>query len=301
MPNSHDPHILICPLPQYGLLSIKSADNLKFLQGQFTCDLREVTQAQWRYGALCTNKGRMISNFLLVEAAPNHHLVRLQRSTLDAVQSTLKKFAPFYKGTLEDVTATRIPVGISGTNSADFIKQQWGVLPDTNGAVCQNEAGIVIRLSDMRFECWLNASTAAPATNSPAAHWDLMNIRAGLGEVSGASIEAWTPHMLNLQATGAVNFKKGCYTGQEIVARTEYRGQQKRAMYRISGSGVVPAPATRLLDGDHEAGEIVLSAPVNDGWEALAVIGESHLENPLTCHSEHLTILTLPYAFKKPA
>lgn len=298
-PAQHDTHI--CPLPQYGLLSIASADNLKFLQGQFTCDLREVTAEQWRYGALCTNKGRMVSNFVLAEAAKNHHLLRLQRSTLTAVQETLKKFAPFYKGTLHDATLDYQLIGINGPDSASRVKALFGQLPAGNGHVVCNDTGLLLQLSESRFECWLRAALPAPQTNSAATHWDLLNIRAGLGEVCGTTIEEWTPHMLNLQLTGAVNFKKGCYTGQEIVARTEYRGHQKRAMYRISGEGAVPSPAEKILDGTQEAGEIVMSAPTGTGWEALAVLGDGHLEKPLTCGNRSIAVLTLPYPIKKSA
>ena len=307
-------NITLSQLSQYGLLSVTSTDNLKFLQGQLTCDVKEVANEQWRYGALCTNKGRMISNFLLAQVAPNQHVLRMQGSTVEAVLTTLKKFAPFYKGALHDVSADYRLIGLSsnGTETAlnDLIKTIFAnILPATDN-IKTTEAFTLIQLAPQRYECWIKKAWAEKiwqqlsslATVVDESQWTLQNIRAGLGEVCNATIEAWTPHMLNLQAIGAINFKKGCYTGQEIVARTEYRGQQKRAMYRITGNGAVPETGAAVLDDEQPAGEIVMAAQSNqDQWEALAVISDTHLDKTLECKDQTLQLLSLPYSFRKPA
>lgn len=304
MPNITPADITFCQLTQYSLLSVSSADNLKFLQGQFTCDVREVSGQQWRYGALCTSKGRMIGNFLLAAPTAGQHILRLPTSTFDAVSATLKKFAPFYKGTLTAMTADYALVGLAGKSCAEFISNIFAAAPpESNGSVVTDDA-VIIRLEAERYECWIKQPAfpayrkklLAIATEQPASVWDLLNIRSGLGEVRGTTIEEWTPHMLNLQAIGAINFKKGCYTGQEIVARTEYRGQQKRAMYRVQGSGSPPDAGITILDGEQNAGEMVIaSASGNGQWEALAVISEQHLDKPLHCQDSTLQLLDLPY------
>lgn len=310
MPNPDFADTFICRLPQYGLLSVQSADNLKFLQGQLTCDVREVSAETWRYGALCTNKGRMISNFLLLQAATQQHLLRLPRSTLATTGEVLKKFAPFYKGTIQDVSAEYMPIGIAGPQSAARVAEVFSVSLPAGHQLDIGSAAIVIKLDEQRYECWVKTSHAETCWKQLAERarcagetsWDLLNIRAGLGEVREATVEAWTPHMLNLQAIGAVNFKKGCYTGQEIVARTEYRGQQKRAMYRIAGSGNVPAAGSLLMDNDTNAGEIVIASALDaEHWEALAVISDPHPGNPLLCEQGAVQWLTLPYSFRKTA
>ncbi len=307
MPNT-SPATFVYRLPHYGLLSVSSADNLKFLQGQVTCDVREVSAEQWRYGALCTNKGRMISNFLLAQLSPQQHVLRLHRSTLESVQDTLKKFAPFYKGVLADVTADYVLLGIAGKDSESLVQSVFSVPSSWINTVATSELGCVIKLDQERYECWVKADKAdtcwdkliSSVASLSEQDWDLLNIRAGLGEVRQETIEAWTPHMLNLQVVGAVNFKKGCYTGQEIVARTEYRGQQKRAMYRVQGQGMIPKPGTTIMDGEHSAGEIVMASSCGDRhWEALAVIGDSHLENPLFCQQESIQLLNLPYSLHR--
>jgi len=310
MPNIATTDIIFCRLTAYGLLSVSSADNLKFLQGQFTCDIREVSDRQWRYGALCTSKGRMIGNFLLAAPTAGQHVLRLPTSTLDAVSATLKKFAPFYKGTLASITADYVLIGLAGAGSNEVIRQVFSTVPaEANGIVVTADA-VVMRIDEQRYECWIKQSVfpayceklLATATEQPASVWDLWNIRSGLGEVRGATIEEWTPHMLNLQAIGAINFKKGCYTGQEIVARTEYRGQQKRAMYRVQGSGPVPEAGNAIMDSEQSAGEIVMASATGHGqWEALAVINDQHLDKPLHCQQALLQLLDLPYTPGKKA
>lgn len=304
MPNITPADITTCRLTQYGLLSVNSADNLKFLQGQFTCDVREVSGQQWRYGALCTSKGRMISNFLLTAPTADQHILRLAISTLDAVNATLKKFAPFYKGTLTDITSEYALIGLAGPSCAEFIREVFAATPTEPNGMAVTEDAVIIRLDSQRYECWIKSSRfdlyreklAAGSTEKNEHFWDLLNIRSGLGEVRGPTIEEWTPHMLNLQAVGAINFKKGCYTGQEIVARTEYRGQQKRAMYRIQGSGFAPDEGVAIQDGEQSAGEIVMASASDDSqWEALAVINEQHLDKTLRCQQSTVQLLDLPY------
>jgi len=312
MPNVQD-KITLSRLSQYGLLSVVSNDNLKFLQGQLTCDIKEVSAEQWRYGALCTNKGRMISNFLLTQVAPNQHLLRMHASTIEAVATTLKKFAPFYKGTVTDSTNDYVILGLatSDANSAldPLLQTVFANDFSATNTVNTTEQFTLVKLDAQRYECWIKKECAEKVwqqlssltTVIDESQWTLMNIRAGLGEVRQSTIEEWTPHMLNLQAVGAVNFKKGCYTGQEIVARTEYRGQQKRAMYRISGHGSTPDTASTIIDDEQPAGEIVMTAPVNENqWEGLAVISDPHLDKSLQCNGQVLQILSLPYPFRKP-
>jgi folate-binding protein YgfZ len=274
--------------------------------------VKEVTVEQWRYGALCTNKGRMISNFLLTQVAANQHLLRMHAATIEAVVTTLKKFAPFYKGTVTDHTSDYVMMGLAsagaGTALDSLLQTVFANTPLDINSAKTTEQFTLIKLDAHRCECWIKKESAEKVwqqlssltTVVDESQWTLMNIRAGLGEVRKPTIEAWTPHMLNLQAVGAINFKKGCYTGQEIVARTEYRGQQKRAMYCVSGTGVAPETAAAILDGEQQAGEIVMAAPThNHAWEALAVIADPHLDKPLQCNGQALQLLSLPYPFRK--
>jgi folate-binding protein YgfZ len=292
----------------HGLLQVQSTDNLKFLQGQFTCDVKEVTPQQWRYGALCTHQGRVIANFLLLQAADNQHILRVSTDTLGALQETLNKFAPFYRATLSNRVNDFVLLGLQGPQAAALTRQVFQQVPDVGNVVqTVTISATIVCLAEQRFECWIKNEAlvglwpqlVAQAKPTGCAYWQLLNIRAGLGEVRQSTIEAWTPHMLNLQSIGAISFKKGCYTGQEIVARTEYRGHQKRAMYRISGTGHAPDPAAPVMAGEHSAGEIVLASPSGEQqWEGLAVLAETHLDRPLSCNHQPIQQLNLPYAVK---
>jgi folate-binding protein YgfZ len=290
----------------HSLLQVQSVDNLKFLQGQFTCDLKEINLQQWRYGALCTHQGRVIANFLLLQVADNQHILRVSTGTLGALQDTLEKFAPFYRATLSNRVNDFVLLGLHGPQAAALVEQVFRQVPDVGNAL-QTASATVVRLAEQRFECWIKNEALATlwpqllahATPTGCTFWQLLNIRAGLGEVRQPTIETWTPHMLNLQSIGAISFKKGCYTGQEIVARTEYRGHQKRAMYRVCGLGAAPEPAAPVMAGEHSAGEIVLaSASGTQQWEGLAVLAETHLDRPLSCNHQPIQQLDLPYAVK---
>jgi len=306
-------NITVSRLASRGLLSVSSNDNLKFLQGQLTCDLKEVTTEQWRYGALCTNKGRMISNFLLAQVADNQHLLCMHGSTIDAVLTTLKKFAPFYKGAVVDCTHDYVIIGLatSGTETDlnNLLQTIFTTSLPANHSAKTTGQFTLVKLDTHRYECWVKKEFEEhiwPALTNHAtvvdeSQWELINIRAGLGEVRKPTIEEWTPHMLNLQTVGAISFKKGCYTGQEIVARTEYRGQQKRAMYRIAGSGTAPATGSPLTEGEQNIGEIVMAQTTGDKqWEALAVLSDKQLEGAtILCAGSTIQILDLPYPIRK--
>jgi len=306
--------LAVSVLDQQNLLQVCSQDNLKFLQGQLTCDVREVTAEQWRYGALCTPKGRMVANFLLAQPEENRHLISLPTSATEALQNTLGKFAPFYKGTVEDVSTHYLMLGLSGARLPGILKEVFNLSPGDSNSAFHQDAFSIASIGEQQALCWLKAenakeylSTLLPqATLTSQSYWNLLNIQAGLGQVEGSTSEEWTPHMLNLQVTGAISFTKGCYTGQEIVARTEYKGQQKKAMYRIEGkleATGAPQAGTPLLSEGKKAGEIVMAeASTEQTWEALAVLSEKQLDNTLSIEElggSPITVLTLPYSLEK--
>ncbi len=129
-----------------------------------------------------------------------------------------------------------------------------------------------------------------PAVDGDLSAWRSANLRAGVAEIGRAQSEEFTPHMLNLDLIDAVSFDKGCYTGQEIVARTHYRGSSKRRMYRFRCDGAV-GPGDELLDGNTKAGTVVNS--LND--ELLAVVSRARLRDTLTIGSATATLKRLPY------
>jgi folate-binding protein YgfZ len=149
---------------------------------------------------------------------------------------------------------------------------------------------IAIRVSPARAELWVRAEQADDIRNLLAAQlpegslndWLLGQIRAGIGQVFGQTREEFIPQMINLQAVGGVSFKKGCYTGQEIVARMQYLGKLKRRLYRLTlEDNDVPEPGIELFSPVHasSAGNVVLAARTGSGVELLAVLQADAVEN----------------------
>lgn len=155
--------------------------------------------------------------------------------------------------------------------------------------------GVVKRLTMFRFRSKVDFSIDELGDDDPSfdgdlTSWRLKNLRAGIAEISSAQSEEFTPHMLNLDLIDAVSFDKGCYTGQEIVARTYYRGSSKRRMYRFSCDGEV-RPGDDVLDGETKAGTVVNSL---DG-EVLAVVSSSRLRDGMNIGGATTTLERLPY------
>lgn len=299
----------------YGVLAIDGIDSAKFLQGQLTCNVQDITPQQAKPGAHCTHKGRMVANFQLLQYSEQHYLFVLPQETLGALQKSLAKYIVFSKAKLRDASAEFSIVGISGTQATIATAALLGTTPDqlttAQYAQCTTEKGIAICMNteQPRYLCLLPTTSAeqllqalpASAISTDCHYWHWLDIRDGMGNVRAQTIEEFIPQMLNLQQLDGISFTKGCYTGQEIVARMQYRGILKKAMYRIAGSGNAPLPNTALHQADHEQaiGHIVMAENINtDQWQALAVINHDAANQPmlLSGHAQPATTLPLPYA-----
>ncbi|MGZ0785020.1 CAF17-like 4Fe-4S cluster assembly/insertion protein YgfZ [Pseudomonas saponiphila] len=296
-----------CPLSHEGVLAVRGPDASKFLQGQLTCNLNYLSDSQSSLGARCNQKGRMQSSFrILVQG--DGCLLAMASELLEPQLADLKKYAVFSKAKLSDESANWVRFGLAG---GDATLSGLGLeLPQEDGAVVRSDDLIAIRVSSDRAELWAPAEQAEHLARQLAAQlpegelnqWLLGQIRAGLGQVMAQTRELFIPQMLNLQAVGGVSFKKGCYTGQEIVARMQYLGKLKRRLYRLAlPTGELPVPGTPLFSPTHGSaiGEVVLAARATDQVELLAVLqaeavedGNLHL-GALEGPSLHL--LDLPY------
>ena len=271
-----------CPLTHEGILAVRGPDAGKFLQGQITCNITYLGSSGSSLGARCTPKGRMLSSFRIVSVADGF-LLAMDQELLAAQLADLQKYAVFSKAKLGDESGAWVRYGLSGGEAA---LQALGLELATDAdSVATSESLLAIRLSDGRAELWTPAEQAESIRQQlseqlPQAtlnDWLLAQIRAGIGQVTGATRELFIPQMLNLQAVGGVSFKKGCYTGQEIVARMQYLGKLKRRLYRLTGAATdLPLPGTELFSPVHRSavGEVVLAAPSANGVELLAVLQE---------------------------
>lgn len=298
-----------CVLSHEGVLAVRGADASKFLQGQLTCNLNYLNDHRSSLGARCTPKGRMQSSFRILPEGDGYVLA-MDRALVQPQLADLTKFAAFSKSKLFDESEAWVRFGLRGGDDALI---SLGLdLPAVADEVVAAHELIAVRLSDGRSELWVRASEAESLQSRLAAQlpqvglnvWLLAQIRAGVGQVVAQTRESFIPQMINLQALGGVSFKKGCYTGQEIVARMQYLGKLKRRLHRLaaeSESAEVPAPGLELYSPVHgsSVGEIVLAATADKGVELLAVLQEdAAADGRLFLGSPDglpLTLLPLPY------
>ena len=275
-------------LPDYGLLRLEGERAREFLHGQATCDLLEAEAAALIGGACCTPKGRVVANFLLfadAQAPPRLHL-RLRASMREPLSDFLQVYAKFSRTRLE--IADWLGLGVAGSALA-------ALNPPPPGRCEWRGEAALLRLDETRLECWGPAAAVeALAAEMPAtldeADWALLGVRAGRADLRPEGGEKYLPQMLNMDALGEVSFDKGCYTGQEVVARAQHRGAVKRRMYRLDCAA---APGAAVEAGGKSVGEVVAGG----GGECLAVLSRAEAEGAaLRVAGADATPLALPYA-----
>jgi folate-binding protein YgfZ len=296
-----------CTLSHEGVLAVRGADAGKFLQGQLTCNLNYLSDTQASLGARCTQKGRMQSSFRILLQGDGV-LMAMATELLEPQLADLKKYAVFSKSKLTDESAAWVRFGVDHGDAA--LGSLGLALPADTDSVARHDQLIAIRVSPDRAELWVSADQADVVKGQLSAllaegdlnQWLLGQIRAGIGQVMPGTRELFIPQMLNLQAVGGVSFKKGCYTGQEIVARMQYLGKLKRRLYRLKlDASALPEPGTPLFSPTHGSsiGEVVIAARAEQNIELLAVLqaeaadgGDIRLG---TLEGPALHLLDLPY------
>jgi len=233
-------HTYFCPLDHFGSVGLTGQDAQKFLQGQITCDVNEVTKSKGQAGAYCTPKGNVIANFDLV-THKDTLLLHMPRSMVATMQQAMAKYIVFSKAKLYDASSDWCRFVVWGDHAAACIKATFGLVPDTRLGAIQNEDCLVWsnNTDNNEFVVYCRptakvgviASLEQGASLAEISGWDARQINQGLIYVTPDISDSYVPQMLNLQATGAINFKKGCYTGQEVVARMQYLGKLKRHIF----------------------------------------------------------------------
>ncbi|MEC4749983.1 folate-binding protein [Methylomicrobium sp. Wu6] len=297
------PHIY--PISHLGVLSVSGKDAAKLLQGQATCNVFEVTETQARTGAFCNPKGRAIATFLLAKQADDYLLV-LPLELLEPVKNRLQKYVLRSDIRLTDRSDDLCLLGISGNEP----------VAERRFATCRNEGGVTISLgsspprtltiadTEHAITLWSEHLTEKGFAPGNSEDWRLLDLLAGIPWLSRAASEEHVPQMLNLDKLGGVSFTKGCYTGQEIVARTHYLGKAKRALFLAECAlDAAPEPNASILDrngGEQSRGQVLTAIGHGGICHLLAVLlisenGEYDLM--LKDHPEAtLRLLPLDYA-----
>lgn len=302
---------ILCDLSHTGLISVHGDDAESFLQNQLSNDLKEVTESHSQLSSYNTHKGRMISNLRLLKRGDTYYL-ELSRSLIEALLKKLRMFVMMAKVTLDDVSSSLIHFGYTGPQADNLLSDAIGNIPSNPNDSVQYKTLSITRLNGElpRFEIlgelddartlWETLDVKAAAVSCES--WRYLNIVAGIPIITEENSTDWVPQMLNFELIEGISFTKGCYPGQEIVARLNYLGQTKRRTYRLSvKSDQLPnigdAITASTDDGkESEAGK-VLNAVINpDGnVEMLAVLKSATIEQSLSLHGATINILELPY------
>jgi folate-binding protein YgfZ len=274
-------------------------------------DINEVTEDRAQLSSLNNPKGRMLASMLIWRSG-NDYLLQLPRALCEPMRKKLSMYVLRAKVKFSDASDEIVMLGLSGENAQEILHRQFGELPQQPyGYTDFGQAG-VLRYSDTRFQIstaaqyapalWQAFSQHAQAAGSVC--WDWLNIHAGIPVILPLTQEQFVPQMVNFELLGGVNFKKGCYPGQEIVARMQYLGKLKRRMYLAHlDSDAAPQPGDELYSADMEgqaSGMIANVSPApGGGYDALAVLQISSVESQ-TVHWKSLQgavlqFLTMPY------
>lgn len=210
-----------CDLSQWHLLSIQGIDASKFLQGQISCDINQVSESQAQLAACVNLKGRIISNFMVYKKSEQHFILLCPPNTAQLTSKVLKKYAIFSKVTINEELSLGLAAG-KNIDINNFLNVEQLSIPALNFQFYLAECTELQAL-------WLSVKTQALALNS--AYVDYQTIQQGVVFISPLCSELFTPQEVNFELVQGISFTKGCYTGQEVVARLHYRGTPKRRCY----------------------------------------------------------------------
>ena len=300
-----------CPLNHFGSVSLTGQDAKTFLQGQVTCDVSNVSASQGQAGAYCTPKGNVIANFDLV-AHTDTLLLHMPLSMVDTVQKAMAKYIVFSNAELHDASTDWCRFAVWGDDAIACINDSFGSVPDSHLNTVQNQDCLVWSNSadSSEFIVYCHPSTKAQVTATleqwaslTEAHaWEARQINQGLVYVTPDISDSYVPQMLNLQATGALNFKKGCYTGQEIVARMQYLGKLKRHLFigQVTTNHALEVGQQINASKRKNVGRITsFSTTGENTYTFTAVINISEVQdNQLHLHEQEgtaISLLPLPY------
>ena len=278
---------VISPLTHLSLIEFSGEDAKSFLHNQLTSDVNHLESASAQHSAWCTAKGRMLASFLLYRSGSSYRAL-LSADLLATTQKRLQMFVLRSKVVISDASVGNEMIGVSGPNAAATLTDAGLPAPSRLLEVAAFADGQVIRLDDTRYlltvtraaatTLWTRLVASARPVGTPV--WQWLDIESGIPLISEATKEAFIPQMINFDKIGGVSFHKGCYPGQEVVARTQYLGKVKRHLYRIHADTVIaagsPIFSAHSPDPEHPCGTVANAAPSpGGGYDALAVIQET--------------------------
>jgi folate-binding protein YgfZ len=247
---------LSSPPDGLGVLAFRGIDAAKFLQGQLSANVEKLGMGASTLAGLHNPQGRVIALLAVVRTSADEYFAVLPRELTPEVAQRLRKFVLRSKVVIEDVSGTYCVLGTAdAAPTPDIVSLAWGT------------RRLLLAPRDRLAEFGVSDAAAL-------ARWQIADIAEGLPQVNAATSEVFVAQMLNLDLLGAIAFDKGCYTGQEVIARAHYRGRVKRRLQRwINSSGVSLKPADTARGPDGRALSVVRVAARPDGQEEILAVG----------------------------
>jgi folate-binding protein YgfZ len=302
---------VLCDLSQFGTLRISGVDAESFLQNLLSNDIREVGTNHAQLSSFNTAKGRMLATMLIWRNGEDY-LLQLPSPLTEAIRKKLSMFVLRAKVKITDASNEVISLGLSGSSAQEVLREQFGKLPQQQLGLTKIELGSVMKIDDTRMQITTTVQHASSMWEILSRHaqpvgsgcWDWLNIRSGIPIILPQTQEQFVAQMVNFDLIGGVSFKKGCYPGQEIVARMQYLGKLKRRMYLAHlNSSDTPQAGDELFSADMEgqaSGMIVNASPApSGGYDVLATVQINSRETQVvhwkSLQGEALHFMPLPY------
>ncbi|MHB1145195.1 MAG: CAF17-like 4Fe-4S cluster assembly/insertion protein YgfZ [Thiobacillus sp.] len=301
---------IVADLSQLGVIAFRGDETATFLQGQLTNDVRSLHADAAQWNGYCSPKGRLLGNFLLWRQGEDYCL-QLSGDILPGVLKRLSMFILRAKVQGRDASDESVRLVVAGPQARAAVSAAMGAVPEAPMRSTACEAGQVIRVGDDKFVLSIVPERAAAvwqvlrqtATPVGAPVWDWLRLNAGIPMIVAATQEQFVPQMVNLEVIGGVSFQKGCYPGQEIVARSQYLGKLKRRMF-LAHVDAEAAPGDSLYSADiagQATGTVVNAAPAPSGGFDVLAVAQVESANTQTLHLKAadgaaLHLKPLPYA-----
>ncbi len=307
---------ILCDLSQYSTIVIAGEDASTFMQGQFTNDVNDINDDTCQISGFCNKKGRMLANFRLFMHQGNY-FISIKNNLVENSISHLQNYVLRSHVAIQDVSEQLIHLGLSGNNTAELLSPFIDNVSEETNSVSYNDDYIALRVAGTtsRYEIfcsfehaktlWEKISQQVSVVNSSA--WDYLNIQAGTPLIDINTSGEFVPQMTNMELINGVSFTKGCFTGQEIVARMHYLGKVKKRTFKIHiAAKEKPETGDKLFAENARAGQntgAILQVEENpeSGYDALAVIQIADTESKLFLNDADgpaVSIETLPYSFE---
>ena len=260
------PATYVIALSDLSAISLVGQDQCQYLQGQVTCDVNSVNEHSLTHGAHCDAKGKVLSVFRLIERNSRYLLIQ-PKTSIALSLAALQKFGVFAKVEIEQASQLSF-YALVGEQATQVLQQQFNRIPDSLTPVIQAGSTTLVYIAGETTRYLLideSCTVEQLATDFNLAlysHdvWNLLEITEGFPVLAQESVEQYVPQMLNLQAINGISFTKGCYLGQETVARMQYLGKNKRALFRLNSTGTVDTDHPKIVAGD------IIEKQLGDNW-----------------------------------